>query len=1041
VVINEGARFNTIGGTAPGAGNTISGNTNYGVWITSRGSGATSNLVQGNRIGTNAAGTAALANLDGVVIDGGASYNTIGGTAPGAGNTISGNTDYGVWVTLSGTTGNLVQGNRIGTNASTAALPNGTGVEIDDGASGNTIGGTAAGAGNTIAYNRSDGIHISSGIYSSSAGNAILGNSIHDNGGLGIHLASGANDNQVAPVLTSARFLIRSTRISGTLASVANTTFRIEFFSNQSPNPSGYGEGLTLLGSLQVTTDATGNASFTATGLPSLQTGQHYLSATATVANSDGSFGDTSQFGTLPPTAHLTSSTVSSPAGHPATVGFTLTTAAGFSSIVNWGDGNSNTIPPGSSMMVSHSYAAAGLYTVTLTATDRNGGMSQAATALVVVSTAANDQISLSGGSSAGQVAVSTKDEGAFTTVGTPDQVVVAGSSGSDTYRVNFGSTLTTPITVTGGGATSGDTLVVNGDSSSTNVINKTPGQITWGSPVTETVYRSGIPNTTINAQGTTTNYVNDPGGSTIINGGPGTNFITVTATTGSGVVIHGGPATNNFIIDLGSLAAPVNIQNSNAGATDSLVVNGAAGDNTITVAGTQVTEGTQTISHTAPLANLTINGGSGNNQITVASLGVPVQHLNLNGGPGNDTLTVAAGVTVPATLTAGSGGNDLLQGGGGSTTSVGSPGGGTTTYVVSAGTANIVAGTGDNVLIVTGGKVASITAPPGVTVPIVFADSYTVLDNGVLAVSGSGVLANDLATVPGGLTAVLDRGPARGTLALNAGGSFTYTPAANYVGPDTFIYLAEGGNGALSSPAVVMIQVEYDFSGFLPPLGNGVTFAVNRTIPIKFRLSDAGGNPITSPNAVTSLLVTPVVNGVAGTPFVPASTNGQGLQSAGGQYLFNWQTKGLAAGTYAILLTLSDGRTYTQTIQLTASGNGADAQAVDGSGVRGGRAAGQFLGGDLALWLNEPSGPFAADQRIPGSHQDGCTLAATTAPWSLNGAALGVAISQWLLGLPAWASAEPMAHSAGSADTLAPEMHLADPLFDQLFDELRALG
>src|SRR5262249_51515357 len=155
-----------------------------------------------------------------------------------------------------------------------------------------------------------------------------------------------------------------------------------------------------------------------------------------------------------------------------------------------------------------------------------------------------------------------------------PDQVLVAGSSGSTTYTVNFGSTLTTPITLAG---TGNDTLITIGDGSSTNVINKTPGQITWGNPVTETVYRSGIPNTPINANGPSQNYVNAPGGSTTINGGPGTNTIVISAATGSGVVINGGAGSNSYEIDLGSLAGPVTINNSNASGTNSLTVQGAA--------------------------------------------------------------------------------------------------------------------------------------------------------------------------------------------------------------------------------------------------------------------------------------------------------------------------------------------------------------------------------------------------------------------------------------------------------------------------------
>jgi len=106
-------------------------------------------------------------------------------------------------------------------------------------------------------------------------------------------------------------------------------------------------------------------------------------------------------------------------------------------------------------------------------------------------------------------------------------------TAGADTYTVNFGSTLTTPIYLSAAGRPAGDTLIANGDNSATNIINKTSGQITWGNPVTETVYRTGIPNTVINANGASNNYINDPGGNTVINGGPGANTITITATTG----------------------------------------------------------------------------------------------------------------------------------------------------------------------------------------------------------------------------------------------------------------------------------------------------------------------------------------------------------------------------------------------------------------------------------------------------------------------------------------------------------------------------
>jgi len=320
---------------------------------------------------------------------------------------------------------------------------------------------------------------------------------------------------------------------------------------------------------------------------------------------------------------------------------------AGFIYNIDWGDGTAqnpdiSSIPRsaghGSGVPLSHTYAKPGVYTVSLTAVDEGLEVSPPATAVIVVSSTPEDNISLSGGATAGQVAISSATTPA--TVYTPtDLVFVSGEGGSDTYTVNFGSTLTTPITIAGSGGA--DTLVVNGDSSSTNVINKTSGQITWGSPVTETITRSGIPNTTINANGTLQNDINDPGGNTTINGGPGANTVVITASSGNGVVINGGPSTNNYVIDLGSLAGPVTINNGNATASNSLVVNGAGGNNTITASGDEVVSGSQTITDTTALTNLTVNGGSGSNQVTVSTLTVPVQSLVLNGGGTSNTITL----------------------------------------------------------------------------------------------------------------------------------------------------------------------------------------------------------------------------------------------------------------------------------------------------------------------------------------------------------------------------------------------------------------
>ncbi|MGH9369311.1 MAG: hypothetical protein ACRD3M_16760, partial [Thermoanaerobaculia bacterium] len=144
---------NTIGGPAPADRNIISGALANGIDIASNSSGT---VVQGNYIGTNAAGTAAIPNGTGVLVGVGGNNNAIGGTAAGAGNLISGNRAYGINVALVSNISNVIQGNRIGTDV-TGLAPLGNGMVgfgsagIVVGGTNNTIGGTAPGAGNVIA--------------------------------------------------------------------------------------------------------------------------------------------------------------------------------------------------------------------------------------------------------------------------------------------------------------------------------------------------------------------------------------------------------------------------------------------------------------------------------------------------------------------------------------------------------------------------------------------------------------------------------------------------------------------------------------------------------------------------------------------------------------------------------------------------------------------------------------------------------------------------------------------------------------------------
>ena len=99
-----------------------------------------------------------------------------------------------------------------------------------------------------------------------------------------------------------------------------------------------------------------------------------------------------------------------------------------------------------------------------------------------------------------------------------------------------------------------------------------------------------------------------------------------------------------------------------------------------------------------------------------------------------------------------------------------------------------------------------TVTAAIALTnLPVATSDAYTTFQDVALTVAAPGLLAND-AGGPG-LTAALVAGPAHGTAALNADGSFTYTPAAGYSGPDAFTYQAAAGS-ARSATATVNLTV-----------------------------------------------------------------------------------------------------------------------------------------------------------------------------------------------------------------------------------------
>jgi hypothetical protein len=292
VRISGNANGNMVGCTNPGGRNVISGNNQFGISI----SYASGNTVQGNYIGTDISGTVAL-GVQGVGVSlWSASSNTIGGAENSAGNLVSGNDGYGFYLG-SGADSNHVVGNIIGSDCSGAGnLANLLdGIHIEN-SNQNVIGGITANAGNTIAFSGDDGIWVQSGSGNALLGNSIfLNDSLGiDLGGSGVtpndpaDPDTGANYLQNFPVLTLATCSGTNTNIEGTLNSTPTMAFRLEFFSNSVADPSGYGEGETYLGSTTVVTDGAGDASFDVT-LPVPVPGGYRVTATATDPNNNTS--------------------------------------------------------------------------------------------------------------------------------------------------------------------------------------------------------------------------------------------------------------------------------------------------------------------------------------------------------------------------------------------------------------------------------------------------------------------------------------------------------------------------------------------------------------------------------------------------------------------------------------------------------------------------------------------------------------------------------------------------------------------------------
>ncbi len=307
-----------IGGTDAGAINVVAGNGDAGVKLCGTSVGA---VIQGNYIGLDSTGVTVLGNGGFGIGITGAQDNIIGGTTLAARNLIAGNNFN--QIILFNTSGNVLQGNYIGTDKNGAPVINPTitnGISIANDSTNNLIGGVATGAGNKIAHNTASGVVVINiaGFGADPLNNSVIGNDIEQNTTSGIRLCNDTNtdfacdtpepypndvgDPDVGPNMFMNFPVINSaTKGSGQVtvnydldinpAEVGATGYSVDFYANSTNDR----EGAIYLGSDTVLGDVSGQSA-TLT-LPGSVPADYYVTAVTTMtdASSDG-YGHSSEF-------------------------------------------------------------------------------------------------------------------------------------------------------------------------------------------------------------------------------------------------------------------------------------------------------------------------------------------------------------------------------------------------------------------------------------------------------------------------------------------------------------------------------------------------------------------------------------------------------------------------------------------------------------------------------------------------------------------------------------------------------------------------
>jgi VCBS repeat-containing protein len=197
----------------------------------------------------------------------------------------------------------------------------------------------------------------------------------------------------------------------------------------------------------------------------------------------------------------------------------------------------------------------------------------------------------------------------------------------------------------------------------------------------------------------------------------------------------------------------------------------------------------------------------------------------------------------------------------------------------------------------------ANITVVTGPNVPpIANADTYAATEDTLLTVNrGAGLLANDTDAEEDPFTAVVATQPSHGTLTLNANGSFTYQPAANYNGPDSFTYRATDARGSIPATVTINVAAVNDLpvsanDTYAGDPGQALTVAAAQGVLANDSDVDAG-------TVLTAEVVTPPASGT-----LTLNTDGSFTFSAptGGVYTFTYRAKDLTSQSSPATVTIS---------------------------------------------------------------------------------------------------------------------------------------